>query len=156
MDVVGLFFGERGLALEGDMPDVTMMLELGVPRETDMALIGLGLSRATALAVSTFIPAEKLTAAECQAWFDTHDVEVLGLPAFAVREIQEVLHLRDEEDIEDTGGDGAAGVAGLIDERSKSHGFAASTATPAFIALSTDVRSRGCCRGCDPSTWVGR
>lgn len=76
-----------------DQPDITMMLDLGVPRLTDMGLLNAGLSRATAMAVATFIAAADLTSAQCLDWLHDRHVETLGLPAFALREVQEFLEV---------------------------------------------------------------
>ena len=64
-----------------------MMLELGVPRPTDMSFISVGLSRATTRAIAEFVLDPFLSPAQCTAWIENVDVEQLELPAFAVREI---------------------------------------------------------------------
>lgn len=89
-DVVLYRMFELG-ATPSDEPDITMMLELGVPRLTDMGLINAGLSRATAMTISQFIAASNLSSAQCLAWLRERGVETLGLPAFALREVQELL-----------------------------------------------------------------
>jgi Helicase conserved C-terminal domain len=90
-DVIAALATGLRLDLDPAMPDITMMLELGVPRETDMSLINLGLSRATTLAVSALITSDHLDVAACQRWLNEHDIEALGLPAFAAREILDIL-----------------------------------------------------------------
>jgi hypothetical protein len=47
--------------LAAEMPDLTMMLELGVSRDTELALMGLGLSRTSAIALSGVIVADDLS-----------------------------------------------------------------------------------------------
>lgn len=89
---------ERGDTLPEAFPDITMMLELGVPRTTDMSLINLGLSRASALAVAGFITDENLTPEQVRAWILERDISALGIPPFAVREVSRVLELHDGED----------------------------------------------------------
>lgn len=89
-DIVLHRMAELGSDQSGQ-PDITMMLELGVPRLTDMGLINAGLSRATAMAVSPFIAAPDLSSADCLDWLRQRDVETLGLPAFALREVQDLL-----------------------------------------------------------------
>jgi hypothetical protein len=89
-DVVRHRMSELGSDLS-DQPDITMMLELGVPRLTDMGLINAGLSRASAMAVAPFIAASDLTSAQCLDWLNDRDVQTLGLPPFALREVQELL-----------------------------------------------------------------
>lgn len=89
-DVVSVRLGELGLSTE-EQPDITMMLELGVPRLTDMGLINAGLSRASAMAVSPYISDPDLNSGECLTWLRERDVETLGIPAFALREIAQLL-----------------------------------------------------------------
>lgn len=89
-DVVSVRLREMGISTK-EQPDITMMLELGVPRLTDMGLINAGLSRASAMAVSPYISNPDLNSSDCLAWLREREVETLGIPAFAVREITELL-----------------------------------------------------------------
>jgi len=86
-DVVAQAAGELGRQMDVDTVDIEMMLELGVPRPTDMSFISVGLSRATTRAISGFVLEPTLSPAECATWIETVDLEELELPAFAVREI---------------------------------------------------------------------
>lgn len=86
-DVVAQAAGELGRQMDVDAVDIEMMLELGVPRPTDMSFISVGLSRATTRAISGFVLEPTLSPAECAKWIETVDLEELELPAFAVREI---------------------------------------------------------------------
>ncbi len=86
-DVVAQAAGELGRQIDGDGFDIEMMLELGVPRPTDMSFISVGLSRATTRAISEFVLDQSLSPDECIAWIEATDLEQLELPAFAVREI---------------------------------------------------------------------
>ncbi|MBE3079190.1 DEAD/DEAH box helicase [Clavibacter michiganensis] len=87
-DVVNLASVSLGQA-EGMEPlDVQLMLELGVPRKTDMSFIAIGLSRATTRSLADVIPDESWTPAECQHWLMSVDVELLDIPTFALSEIK--------------------------------------------------------------------
>lgn len=86
-DVVAQAAGELGWQINVDSVDIEMMLELGVPRPTDMSFISIGLSRATTRAIAEFILDPALSPAACAAWIENVDVEQLELPAFAAREI---------------------------------------------------------------------
>lgn len=86
-DVVAQAAGELGRQIDADAVDIEMMLELGVPRPTDMSFISVGLSRATTRAIAEFVLDPSLSPAECTAWIENVDVEQLELPAFAAREI---------------------------------------------------------------------
>ena len=89
-DIVHHRLAELGIETAA-APDVTMMLELGVPRVTDMGLINAGLSRATAMSVSPFIADPDLDSEACLAWLRGRSVDTLDLPAFALREITALL-----------------------------------------------------------------
>jgi hypothetical protein len=78
-------------ALLGEMFDLTMMLELGVSTDTELALMTLGLSRTSAIALSSYIAGDKLTRDECLAWLNTHDLAGLDLPALVRREVNGIL-----------------------------------------------------------------
>lgn len=86
-DIVAHAAGELGRQMDSDSVDIEMMLELGVPRPTDMAFISVGLSRATTRAISGFVMEPSLSPAECSGWIETVDLEELELPAYAAREI---------------------------------------------------------------------
>lgn len=86
-DVVAQAAGEPGRQIDADAVDIEMMLELGVPRPTDMSFISVGLSRATTRAIAEFVLDPSLSPAQCTAWIENVDVEQLELPAFAAREI---------------------------------------------------------------------
>ncbi|WP_307385563.1 MULTISPECIES: hypothetical protein [Microbacterium] len=70
--------------------DIEMMLELGVPRKTDMSLIAAGLSRATVRELETYIPDSDITPSQAVEWIRTIDPEDLNIPAFATREVVQV------------------------------------------------------------------
>lgn len=86
-DVVAQAAEELGRQINVDTVDIEMMLELGVPRPTDMSFISIGLSRATTRAIAEFVMDPALSPAACTAWIENVDVEQLELPAFAAREI---------------------------------------------------------------------
>jgi hypothetical protein len=73
------------------MPDLTMMLELGVSRDTELALMGLGLSRTSAIALSGIIVADDLSREKVAAWLLDHNVEGLDLPVLIKTEIADLV-----------------------------------------------------------------
>ena len=77
--------------------DVSMMLELGVSRPTEVSLMALGLSRTTTIAVSELIIDDDLEPADALAWLRQQDLETLALPVLVRREIQ----VRLAADVED-------------------------------------------------------
>jgi hypothetical protein len=68
-----------------ELPDVTMMLELGVSRTTEVSLMALGLSRTSVVALAEFITEPGLSRAGAKAWLAERDVDAFELPV-AVRE----------------------------------------------------------------------
>lgn len=72
-------------------PDVTMMLELGVSRPTDVSLMSLGLSRTATTQISEFIADGQLNTAEALDWLSEQNLSSLGIPAMIVREVDEVV-----------------------------------------------------------------
>jgi DEAD/DEAH box helicase/Helicase conserved C-terminal domain len=74
-----------------DLPDVAMMLELGVARTTEVSMMALGLSRASAVELEEHISKDELTPEECLDWLQKANIEGYGLPRLVEREIQEVL-----------------------------------------------------------------
>lgn len=77
--------------------DVSMMLELGVSRPTEVSLMALGLSRTTTIAVSELIIDDDFKPADALAWLRHQDLESLALPALVRREVQ----VRLAADVED-------------------------------------------------------
>jgi hypothetical protein len=69
-----------------------MMLELGVSRPVEVVLMGLGLSRSTAVSVSPRLGEELRPAAtEVLVWLRDNDLGALDLPRAARREIEALL-----------------------------------------------------------------
>ncbi len=74
-----------------DVPNVGMLLELGVSRSTELALLAIGLSRTAAVALSQFIVADDLDRAGCLAWLRSRDLGPLSLPPGVEAEIRLLL-----------------------------------------------------------------
>lgn len=73
------------------LPDIAMMLELGVSRTTDMSMISLGLSRTTAVALAEFVFADDLTPAAALGWLRERPLDSLPLPGLVLREVRTVV-----------------------------------------------------------------
>jgi hypothetical protein len=90
LDLLRLYLSERGQReLADDAPDLDMLLELGVSQPTQMRLLGLGLSRTTAIAVTEFMLGENLSRLECVAWLQRTDFESLPLPKLVRKELSD-------------------------------------------------------------------
>lgn len=91
-DVYTVYLRQAGQAPRLSTDELTMMLELGVSRPVEVVLMGLGLSRTTAVGVSPHLGDELRPAAtEILAWLRGNDLGALDLPRAARREIEEVL-----------------------------------------------------------------
>jgi hypothetical protein len=73
------------------LPDISMMLELGVARTTEVSMMALGLSRATAIALEEYISDDELSPEQCLNWLRQANIEGFELPALVEREIREVI-----------------------------------------------------------------
>ena len=74
-----------------ELPDVAMMLELGVARTTEVSMMTLGLSRPSVVELEPRIAQDELTPDECVTWLREANLESFGLPRLVEREINEVL-----------------------------------------------------------------
>ena len=91
-DVYTLYLRQAGQAPRLSTDELTMMLELGVSRPIEVVLMGLGISRTTALSLSPHLGDDLRPAAtEVLAWLRGNDLGALNLPRAARREIEEVL-----------------------------------------------------------------
>ena len=71
--------------------DVSMMLELGVSRVTEVSLMALGLSRTTTTTLSALIIEDELTPEQALTWLEDQDLDSLDLPSLVRREVRNAL-----------------------------------------------------------------
>ncbi len=90
-DVLGVHLRQQGQSEEPELPDIAMMLELGVSRQTEVSLMALGLSRTSAVALSEFIVADDLDREQVTEWVTAHREVQGSLPALVRREIETVF-----------------------------------------------------------------
>jgi hypothetical protein len=90
-DVLALHFQQQGRGEIPELPDISMMLELGVSRVTEVSLMALGLSRTSAIALSEFIIDDELGRDEVRKWVQQNRGVQQGLPALVRREIDDVF-----------------------------------------------------------------
>jgi len=74
--------------LAAQLPDVSVLLEFGVSAKTPLSLMGMGLSRTSAIALFEVIANEDMAVEECKAWLREYEVSASSLPALVRREIQ--------------------------------------------------------------------
>lgn len=92
LDVLRFHLESSGATVDDeDFPDVSMMLELGVSRTTEVSLMALGLSRTSTVALAEYIVDDHLTPPEVLAWIRDRNVESFLLPALVRREIAKLI-----------------------------------------------------------------
>lgn len=92
VDVLHFHLTELGIEDQmPEMPDLAMMLELGVSRVTEMNLMSLGLSRTSVVALAEFIAPPDLDAEAALAWLQSAQLDSYPLPRLVRREIDRVL-----------------------------------------------------------------
>lgn len=89
LDVLAWHLREIGQSAAADeLPDVTMMLELGVSRATEVSFMALGLSRTSVVALAEFITDPGLSRADARAWLAQRDLDAFDLPVVIREEIR--------------------------------------------------------------------
>lgn len=84
--------------LVDQVPDVNVWLEFGASQQTQLSMMGLGLSRTTAIALSEFIVDDNLSESEVLERISTLSIESLGLPLAIQREIKALVGESDAKD----------------------------------------------------------
>jgi hypothetical protein len=90
-DILQFHLRESGRPeLIGEIPDVAILLEFGVSQQTQLALIGLGLSRTSAISLSEIIAADDLTAEKVVQWLQENARlwRESNMPALVKKEIE--------------------------------------------------------------------
>jgi hypothetical protein len=68
-----------------------MMLELGVSRSSEVALMSLGLSRTATVVLADYVGVDDWSTAEALSWLAAQNLDGLGIPVLIQREVNEVL-----------------------------------------------------------------
>ncbi len=77
--------------------ELNVMLEFGVSQTTQLSLMGLGLSRSSAIALSELITDDSLDEAGCLEWLAEQTWMTQDMPALIKREISELLRNKDRK-----------------------------------------------------------
>ena len=73
------------------IPRSEMPLEFGVSKQTQVSLMGLGLSRNTAILLDDYISNENLSPTECIKWLRNAALDSYNLNEINIREIKKIL-----------------------------------------------------------------
>lgn len=84
--------------LADQVPDISIWLEFGASQQTQLSMMGLGLSRTTAIALSEFILDDNLSESEVLERITSLSIESLGLPLAIQREIKTITGDSSEQD----------------------------------------------------------
>lgn len=74
-----------------EIPDLNIWLEFGVSQQTQVSLIGLGLSRSTAITISEFIANDSLNRTECISWLKENDIYRMNISPIMIAEIEKAI-----------------------------------------------------------------
>ncbi|GMA29578.1 DEAD/DEAH box helicase [Arenivirga flava] len=74
-----------------EIPDISMMMELGVSRVTELSMMSIGVSRTSAVVLSEYIVDDGLNPQECVEWLLSRDLSALGLPSLIEDELGRIL-----------------------------------------------------------------
>jgi hypothetical protein len=75
---------------------MNILLEFGVSQKTQLSLIGLGLSRSSAITLSEFITADSLDESECLQWLNENDWMTKDMPVLIKREVANLLAIKEK------------------------------------------------------------
>lgn len=81
-------------ALAGEVPELNIWLEFGVSQQTQLSLMSLGLSRTTAIALSSLIVLDSLNEEQCLSWLRSQNLDSLDASPIIVAEIKRVVEVR--------------------------------------------------------------
>jgi hypothetical protein len=96
-DVLSFHLQSLGQAdLAEELPDIAMMLELGVSRATELSLMTLGISRTSAVALAEYIIEGTLTRDQVIDWISQRDLDAYPLPELVREEIKRAVAAPDD------------------------------------------------------------
>jgi len=78
------------------LPELNVLLEFGVSQTTQLSLMGLGLSRSSAIAISELITDDSLDESECLQWLKNNDWMTKDMPEIIKREVGNLLSSRQQ------------------------------------------------------------
>jgi hypothetical protein len=90
-DVLAVYAAEKGIHDIGHGQDITMLLELGVSRPSEVVLMSLGLSRTATVALATYITVDNWTSEEGARWLSRQNLEGMDIPILIQREVQSLV-----------------------------------------------------------------
>lgn len=90
-DILAVYAAERGIHDIGHGQDITMLLELGVSRPSEVVLMSLGLSRTATIALSGYITVDNWTSSVAIEWLRNQNFEGFDIPVLIQRELADAI-----------------------------------------------------------------
>lgn len=91
LDLLRFYLTETGQAQLLEPIDFHLLLEFGVSQPTQLALISLGLSRTSTIAISELISDNNMTIDECLVWLEAQKWDLIDIPVLVKTEIKRIL-----------------------------------------------------------------
>lgn len=91
-DLLNAYAAERGVHNIGHGQDITMLLELGVSRASEVVLMSLGLSRTATIALAQYVTVDNWTSSESREWLANQNIEGMDIPVLIQQEIINLIY----------------------------------------------------------------
>ena len=92
VDILSYYLSSINSELVSQVPSLNVWLEFGASQDTQIALMNLGLSRTSAIALSEYIAADDYDMKKCIEWIKTADIELLDLSLIIKEEIKQIIN----------------------------------------------------------------
>lgn len=91
VDILSYYLSSINSELVNQVPSLNIWLEFGASQDTQIALMNLGLSRTSAIALSEYIAADNYDMKKCIEWIKATDIELLDLSLIIKEEIKQII-----------------------------------------------------------------
>ena len=91
VDILRHYLSSINSELIGQIPSLNIWLEFGASQDTQIALMNLGMSRTSAIALSEYIAADNYDTKKCIEWIKAADIELLDLSVIIKEEIKQIM-----------------------------------------------------------------
>lgn len=93
VDLLGVYLKQIGRDdILGQLPSLNILLEFGVSQKTQLSLMGIGLSRSSAIAISEFITDDSLSESECLQWLRESEWMTEDMPQIIKQEVASLVN----------------------------------------------------------------
>ena len=92
VDILSYYLSSINSELVSQVPSLNVWLEFGASQDTQIALMNLGMSRTSAIALSEYIAADNYDMKKCIEWIKATDIELLDLSLIIKEEIKQIIN----------------------------------------------------------------